>query len=368
MEMEENKNKSRNNQQEQEIDLMELAKKLWNGKKTILKSCGWAVLISLVVGFSIPKEYTTTVTLAPESSGGNRSGGGLSALASMAGINMGGSQGADALSPTLYPDIVKSIPFAVEMLDVKVKDIDGELNTTVYEYMKEHQKSPWWSYIISAPFKALGWIVSTIKGEEDDEEDKGINPFKLSKEQSGIISALVKKISVSEDKKTSVISLSVTMQDPLISATLTDTVMVKLQQYITEYRTNKAKKDLEFTEKLYNESMENYHRLQQEYADYMDKNQGITMNKAKVQQERMRNEANLAFNVYNQTAQQLQIAKAKVQEVTPVYTVVQAPTVPIKASKPSKPMILIGFVFLAGVASCGWILLGKDLVESFKNK
>ncbi len=367
--MEDNKNVSnKNNLKEQEIDLVELARKIWDNKRLIFKSCGWAALAGLLVGFSIPKEYTTKVTLAPESSiSGKSMSGGLSALASMAGINIGDTQNADALSPTLYPDIVKSIPFAVEMLDVKVSSIDDKLNTTVYEYLDKHQKSPWWSYVMSAPPTAIRWVMKTIDGDSDkDEEKKDINPFRLTMEQSVIISTLSDRIKVEENKKTSVIEISVTMQDPLISATLTDTVMVKLQQYITNYRTNKARKDLEFSEKLYNEAMEKYHRLQQEYAEYMDKNQAITMNRAKTQLERLQNETSLAFNVFNQTSQQLQVAKAKVQEHTPVYTVVEAPTVPLRAAKPSKPLILIGFVFMAAVGSCGWILFGKDLKDALK--
>ena len=352
--------------EEQEIDLVELARKLWNERKLILKSCGWAALIGLVVGFSIPKEYTTTVTLAPESGTSKSMSGGLSALAGLAGISLGDMQSADALSPTLYPDIVKSIPFSIEMFDVKVTDKKGELNTTVYDYLKEHQKKAWWNYVISAPFKGLGWVMKTIKGEEPKDTSRVVNPFMLTRDQNEIIMALGKKIEVEEDKKTSVIKISVTMQDPLISATLTNTVMEKLQDYITAYRTNKARIDLEYTERLYKESMENYYKAQQEYAVYMDRNQNISLRSAQTQQERLRNEMELAFNVYNQTAQQLQVAKAKVQEDTPVYTVVEAATVPLRASKPSKPLILIGFVFLAGVGSCGWVLFGRDLKKEIK--
>ena len=158
------------------------------------------------------------------------------------------------------------------------------------------------------------------------------------------------------------------MQDPLISATLTNTVMEKLQDYITAYRTNKARIDLEYTERLYKESMENYYKAQQVYAVYMDRNQNISLRSAQTQQERLKNEMELAFNVYNQTAQQLQVAKAKVQEDTPVYTVVEAATVPLKPSKPLKPLILIGFVCLAGVGSCGWIRFGRDLKKEIKGK
>lgn len=359
-----------NNMEEQEIDLMELAMKLWAEKKMILKACGIAALVGLVVAFSIPKEYESTVTLAPELNKGRSISGGMAALAGMAGINFGGSSGPDALSPELYPDIVKSVPFSVEMFDVKVTDKEGELNTTLYEYLKEEQKQPWWGYITAAPFKALGWVVSTIKGEDEEEGEGegGVDSFRLTKDQSGIITALGNRIAVSVDKKTFVITITTTMQDPVIAATVTNEVKEKLQNYITEYRTNKARKDLEFTEKLYAENMETYHKAQQEYAQYMDRNQNVSLRSAQTQQERLRNEMELAFNVYNQTAQQLQMAKAKVQEDTPVFTVVEAATVPLRAAKPSKAMILIGFVFLAAVGAGGWVLFGREFVEQFRAK
>lgn len=354
--------------EEQEIDLIELARRIWKERKLILKWCGWAVIVALVVGFSIPKEYTAMVTLAPETANNGKSmSGGLSALAGMAGIDLGSMQNNDALAPELYPDIVKSIPFSVEMFDVKVTDMEEKLNTTVYEYLDEYQKKPWWGYVIGAPFEALGWIVKKIKGEEENNnDDKNVNPFRLTNKQSAIIRELSERIIVEVDKKTSVIMISVTMQDPLIAATLTNEVMNKLQDYITEYRTNKARKDLEYTQKLYKESMENYHKIQQEYAQYVDRNHNVSLRSAQTYQERLKNEMELAFNVYNQTAQQLQVAKAKVQEDTPVYTVVEAATVPLRASKPMKLMILIGFVFLAGMGSCGWVLFGENMIKSFK--
>lgn len=107
--------------EEQEIDLIELAQKVWASRKLVFKACGIAALIGLVVAFSIPKEYSTSVTLAPES-GGKSAGGSMGALAAMAGINLGTSSGEDALSPELYPDIVSSTPFLIELFDVRVKD------------------------------------------------------------------------------------------------------------------------------------------------------------------------------------------------------------------------------------------------------
>ena len=364
--MDENtKQSSVSSPEEQEIDLLELAGKVWAERRLVLKWCGVAVVVALIVGFSIPKEYTTTVMLAPEVEGGSRSLGGLSSLAGMAGINMNAGESSDALYPELYPDIVSSVGFTTELFPVSVEDEEGELKTTLYNYLKEEQRSPWWSAILSLPFKCIGWITSLFQDEEEN-VGQGIDPFRLTKDETSVVKMLNEKISVSVDKKTSVITLSVTMQDPLISATMTDTVMQKLQNYITEYRTNKARHDLDFTQKLYDEAQKKYYVAQQAYADYVDMNQNISLRSVQTRQERLQNEMNLAYNLYNQTAQQLQLAKAKVQENTPVYTIVQAATVPLKASKPSKLMILVGFVFLAGVISVGWILFGKGLWSSLK--
>lgn len=352
--------------EEQEIDLLELAGKVWAERRLVLKWCGVAVIVALIVGFSIPKEYTTTVMLAPEVEGGSRSLGGLSALAGMAGINVNAGESSDALYPELYPDIVSSVGFTTELFPVSVEDEEGELKTTLYNYLKEEQRSPWWSAILSFPFKCIGWITSLFRDEEEENVGQGIDPFRLTEDETDVVKMLNERISVSVDKKTSVITLSVTMQDPLISATMTDTVMQKLQNYITEYRTNKARHDLDFTQKLYDEAQKKYYVAQQAYADYVDMNQNISLRSVQTRQERLQNEMNLAYNLYNQTAQQLQLAKAKVQENTPVYTIVQAATVPLKASKPSKLMILVGFVFLAGVMSVGWVLFGKGLWSSLK--
>ena len=350
--------------EEQEIDLIELAQKVWAERKLVFKACGIAVLVGLVVAFSIPKEYTTEVMLAPESSAKTTTGS-MSTLAAMAGINLSSASGEDALSPELYPDIVGSTTFLLELFDVKVKDQKGKIDTTLYAYIDEYQRSPWWSVVLSAPFKAVGWTMSLFK----DEPEKGtgkIDPFYLTQDAERVANNLRERIAISVDKKTGVTTLAVTMQDPLISASLTDTVMHCLQNYITDYRTNKARHDLAFTERLYNEAKADYTEAQKKYAAFVDANQNIILLRYKAEQERLQNEMNLAYNVYNQVAQQLQMAKAKVQEITPVYTVVQPAVVPLRASKPSKAMILVGFVFLAGVGSMGWILFVRDWIKNWR--
>lgn len=354
--------------EEQEIDLIELAQKVWASRRLIFKVCSIALLVGLVVAFSIPKEYTTKVTLAPESSSGKSSLGSMGALAAMAGINIGNSSGEDALSPELYPDIVNSTPFLIELFDVKVANQKNTLQTSLYDYLDDYQKSAWWGAVASAPFKAVGWVVSLVKGQPEKKEEGKIDPFILTPDEAGIAKALSSRIAVTIDKKTGITTLAVTMQDPLISATLTDTILQRLQNYITDYRTNKVRRDLAFSEKLFKEAKENYFTAQQKYARFADGNQDIILQSFKAEQERLQNEMTLSYNVYNQVAQQLQMAKAKVQEITPVYTVVQPATVPLSPEKPNKIMILIGFVFLAAVGTIGWILFIKDLLKEWKKQ
>ena len=123
-----------------------------------------------------------------------------------------------------------------------------------------------------------------------------------------------------------------------------------------------------FTEKLYGEAKASYESAQKKYANLVDANQNIILLSYRAEQERLQNEMNLAYQVYTQVSQQLQMARAKVQEITPVYTVVQPATVPLKPAKPNKLMILIGFMFLAGVGSVGWILFVKDLLKGWKKQ
>ena len=124
-----------------------------------------------------------------------------------------------------------------------MKDQKDKIDTTLYAYLDEYQRGPWWGAITSAPFKALGWVISLFKDKEEEGVAAKTDPFRLTKDEAAIATALSKRISVSVDKKTGVTTLSVTMQDPLISASLTDTVMRCLQNYITDYRTNKARHD-----------------------------------------------------------------------------------------------------------------------------
>lgn len=361
---EENLNSINDNDEEGTIDLLEIVANLWaNRKKLIIWSvCG--AVIGLIIAFSIPREYTTTVKLAPEINDNKGTSGSLGALASMAGISSA-SAGSDAVYPMLYPDVVSSVPFLTSLFDVEVETAGDDPKTlTVVDYLEEDTKTPWWSAIIGAPFKLMGLF------SKDEPEDPGhkLNTFHLTKSEDKLVKALEDRISATVDTKTSVVTVDVTMQDPVVSAILADTVVERLKEFVTDYRTSKARHDLEYAEKLNEEARQQYYLAQQKYATYLDRNQGIVFRSAQIERERLENETALAFNVYNSTAQQVQRAQAKVQEALPVYAVISPATVPIKPSKPRKVLILIGFTFLAFVACAAWIQFLKPMVAEYKQK
>lgn len=353
--------------EELEIDLMEYVRKLWSVRKLLLKAAVVGLVVGLIIALSLPREYTVGVTLSPES-GKNASGGGLSGMASMLGLggmSMGGD--ADALNITLFPEIVASTPFLLELLDTHVTTLDGKVDTTFMAYLDE-QKSPWWSTLLALPGMAIGGVKSLFSDKEDEALENMVNPFHLTEKQASKVESLRKAIMADVDKKTGVTSVSVTLQDPLVTATITDTVVAKLQQYITAYRVSKAQQDCNYLEQLYKDRQKEYYEAQQSYANYMDANKSVILQSVLTERERLQNEMSLAYQVYSQVATQLQVARAKVQEAKPVFAVVEPSTVPLQPSGTSKKVVMLGFIFLAVVGTSAWILFGRDFWVKFKSE
>jgi hypothetical protein len=348
-------------EEELEIDLMELVRKLWDARKYLLRAMGVGLVIGILVASGMPKKYTVEVTLSPESgkSGGSSSLSGMASMLGLGSVSMGSD--ADALNVSLFPDIVASTPFVLELFDVPVQTMDeDEPPTTVVEYLKDHQKGPWWGTVLGLPGRAIGGVMSLFH-EKPEEKVDTVDAFRLTQEQMGSVMALRQAIEADVDKKSGMTTVSVTLQDPLVAATLTDTVVDKLQQYITKYRVAKAQKDLDYLEMLFKERQQEYYQAQKQYADYVDANKGLILQTAMAERERLQNDMSLAYQVYSQVATQLQVARAKVQEAKPVFAIVEPASVPLRPSGTPRKMVVIGFIFLGLVAGSAWVLFGRDL-------
>ena len=349
---------------ELEIDLMEYARKLWAARKLLMKVVGVAFVLALVIHISIPTQYTAKVMLAPE--GGKGGASSLSGMAAMLGFgNFSGGSDASALNFSMASDIVASTPFILELFDTPVQTIDGKMDTTIVAYLETESK-PWWNTVIALPSMAIGGVKSLFSSKEEMVGEEEIDPFRLTSSQMRRIGAIKKIIEAEIDKKSSMTTISVTLQDPLIAATMVDTVVVKLQKYITNYQVSKAQEDCEYWEQLYKERQNDYYTAQKNYAEYMDANKNVILQRVRSEEERLQNEMNLAYQVYSNVATQLQMARAKVQEAKPSFTVFEPASVPLYPSGISAKILILGLVFLAVMAASAWVLFGKDLWASLK--
>lgn len=345
------------------IDWMDILRRIYAIRKTLYKAAGVGVVLGIIIALSIPKQYTVTVTLSPEMGGDKTTGG----LASLASSFLGGgatSSSNDALNVTLAPDIVASTPFILELFNTHVQTLNGELDTTLVTYLDE-QKQPWWGYIKAIP----GMAINTVKSLFTEKVDtvSMLNPFQLTEKEAAKVEGLRKAIIANVDKKTAMTTITVTLQDPKVTAIVADSVVGKLQQYIVDYRIKKAKEDCAYLEELYHERQQEYYEAQSRYAHYFDTNRNIAFQSVRAEQERLQNDMNLAYQVYSQVAQQLQVARAKIQEEKPVFAVVEPASIPLQPSGTSRKTILAGVVFLAICGAGSWELLGASYIKKLKN-
>jgi len=346
------------NEEESSIDFGKIFQDLLRHKMLYVKVLPVAFVLAAIYALSLPNFYNCTVKLSPEM-GGSKSTSGLASLASSFGVNLGTSgAGTEALFPTLYPDLMNSVDFKTSLFDVPVTiegdKEDGEKDRTMpyYDYLKDEQKSPWWSAAMKAVF-------SIFKSQNSKLKEK-VDPFRLTMEQANIVKAINKNVVCDVDKKTMVITISVTDQNAVIAANMADTVKTRLQKFITDYRTSKARVDLEYNKKITAETKARYEKARQKYAEFMDSNQDIILQTVRQKQTDLENDMQLHYNAFQQAAAQLLAAEAKVQQETPAFTTLQSATVPVLKAGPKRAQMCLIFLFLAFLGTTCWILYKED--------
>ena len=343
-------------------EILELIVKLWKNRTTIFKWCAVGIVLGLIVGFSIPKTYKTGVILAPEMQ--TKTNSSISSIASMMGVNLNNS--VDAISHDMYPDVIHSTPFVTELLVLPVTFTrkDSVITTTFCDYMLNYQKQPWWGHIIGAPFKALGWLISLGK-EKQELSNEPLDPTNLPKMERKVAKYLSKEIQLLIDKKTGKITISMELQDPQVVATVMTAVTENLKKYMSDYRTSKARQDVVNLTKIYEKRRAEYHAARQEYANYADANRNVVQLSAQAALGTLKQEMDLAYQVYSQVATQLEGARIQAEEAKPVFVVIEPVVTPNRRSAPSKAKLLVLYTFLAGCAAVAWITFGKDAYKKF---
>lgn len=346
------------------IDFMHLVQLAWKHRNQYYKVFGITFVVACVYAFSLPKVYKCEVMLAPELSTARNSAASLSSIARTFGLKLGSSMlgnGSEALFPTLYPDLMNSVDFKTSLFNIQVCAEDSVTPKSYYDYLLNDQKRTWWSAAIGG---TIGAIRNLISSKDSTDQVREVNPFRLTKQQTRIAKIIDRKVVCDVDQKTLVITIDVTDQDPLICATVADSVKARLQQFITDYRTNKARVDYEYNKNLCAEAKLRYEKARRQYAEFADANQDVVLQSVRTKLMDLENEMQLQFSAYQTYVTQVQSAEAQIQQDTPAFMTLQSATVPVKPSGPSRKKIIIVFLFLAFLGTSAYILLKEGELKS----
>ena len=356
-----------NKQEETEIDLIEVIRKLWAKRKFILKVTVVFMAFGVLIALFSPKEYTAGCTMVPQI-GEKTTGGNLSGLAAMAGINLGSNSGGDVLMPNVYPKILSSVPFQKELMQTEIKFEDYEQPVRLLDYYtgEEYRKFSLLGAIKKYTIGLPGLILGALSKEEaipglPDSASSGIQS--LSKEEDDCMKILANLVTLTVNDKEGYITLSASMPEPVAAAQLAYKVQVLLQKYVTEFKIEKARANLEFIEERYADAKSEFERKQEELAEFRDANRNFASAVAKTTEERLSNEYAVVLGVYSELAKQREQANIQVKEDTPIFAVVEPVTVPTERSKPKRALICVAFTFLGGFCGVGLVLVLPFLAQ-----
>ena len=278
-------------------------------------------------------------------------GGSLGALASSFGFDLGSLQSTDAISPLLYPDLMEDNAFVCSLFPVIVETEDGSVKSSYYEYLDRHQKSPWWGGFTD-------WVNSFFKSSKKKRGSGSdtFNPYILSERQEVILTKIQKNITLSADKKTGVITINTQDQDPAICKAMTDSLILKLQEFITDYRTRKARIDAKFYTELVDSAHKEYEKAYREHARFADANLNMSMESFRNKRNALENEMQLKYSTYSALTAQLQASLSKVQERTPAFTILKGAAVPTKPAGPKRMLFVAAMLILTFIIKGIWIV------------
>ena len=354
-------------EREDEIDLLALLLKLWKGKKTILKYFILFFCLGIFIAIFSKKEYTaSSLVLAQD---GNSSGGGITGLASFAGINISSSS-SEFILPKLYPSIAQSIPFQKKMIQTLIQVKDSEVPITYEEYYTKYQKE---TFIDILEKYTIGLPSVIMSSKEEDvlptttvvQDSTGV--YNISREERGLFSLLNSQFKITTNEKENTINLSFSMEEPQAAAQMLQQAENYLQETIIEFKTCKTKRQLDFIQKQYESAEKAFKEKQIQLAAFQDMNRGLISAIPMTRQTQLQSEYNLAYNLYLELAKQLETQKIKVQEDTPAFISIEPVSIPLDKSKPNKVMIIAIWSFLGIILGIS-VIFGKDFLKNIKNK
>jgi len=353
-----------------EIDLLELVKTLWNGRRTVLIAVISGAMLGVLVALLSPKEYTATSIMVPQMGSDSQSKlGGLGGLAALAGISLDASPTSE-LSPLIYPQIVGSIPFQLELMNTQLNFQEHTNTIRLFDYYTKYGKTSVLGTLKKYTLGLPGVIISAIKGKPKEFIFAGVSthqPIRLTEDQVSVQKILDGVVSLEVNSKEGFLTLTTRMPEAMAAAQLAQKAQDLLQRYITEFKIEKAKTNLDFIQGRYDETKAELQKDQVNLATASDRNKNFISGLPKIETDRLQARFTITFSVFQELAKQLEQAKIQVKKETPVFTIIEPVTVPSEKSKPKKPMIVFIWLFLGGIVGVGWVF-GKVFMKDIKLK
>ena len=347
-----------------EIDLIELLKKIYLEKKFILKISILASLFGVIYALFQPNEYTSSTTFIPQLSSGVKTGGSpLGGLASLAGINIGSMESSSEFPPTLYPQVVNGVPFRVELLSNEIT-LNNEL-VAVKDYLEKKSSFNILGTIKKYTIGLPSLILSSFKDQKEYTNESKI--YSITEEDKVLFQILENNLSLSINEKEGFITISFTDNNKNVAAQITQISQNLLQEKIIEFKNKSSKEMLDFAIKQYSDKKESYEKLQDERAVFVDKNINISSSLFQNKLSRLESEVNISESIVQQLASQVEQAKLQVNKDTPVFTTIKPVTIPFERSAPKRSLIVIIFAFMGLVFSSGFVLVKEPVKEILKS-
>lgn len=364
--------------EDDEIDLVELIKSVWDGRKYLIWSVVAFALLGLFIALGSAEEYEAEVKLMPEveERGGARLGG-IAAQFGMGDIGRSATQG---ISPDLFPEVATSLPLMQSLMDHQVEVDRLDSTVTMFSYMSEHQNPDAVSiasrYTIQLPFTILGGVRSLFSEDEATEEQPMYlmddpSPveriIRMNSDHWEVLRSLRDRIDTQYNQENGMVTVNVEMRDPEVAAEVAEQVKEYLTDYINAYNTEKAREDLEFIQERYNDAKREFEQAQEALAEFRDENRGQLTARARTQEQRLQSEYDVKFNVYNSMAERLEEARIEVQENTRVVKTLEPAAVPDQRSSPRRGLIMVVSIMLGGMVGLG-IIFGRHMYQSIKER
>lgn len=346
------------------IDLIALLKQIYQGRKLIILSALAAAVLGVVVALTTPNTYTSGATFIPQTGGNSKPSSSLSGLASLAGISVGGMGGGSDIPPTLYPQIISSVPYKLDLLDESI-EIEGQ-NIVLSDYLVDNSSSSVLGAIKKYTIGLPGTILSALRGSTPETVTATEGElYQISEDDRKLFEALNVKLVLSLNEKEGFVTLEFSDENKYIAAQVAERAKELLQERIIEFKNQSARELLDFTTKQYQENKTSYETLQDSIAIFKDQNLNISSSLYQNRLDRLERELNIASSVVEQLASQVEQAKLQVNKDTPVFTIIEPVTVPFERSAPKRSLIVVIWTFLGVVLATGYILVKNPAKEIF---